>query len=151
MQAISMFYSDTTKPDGKHPQCKACHKYRHAKDRLDPAKRAACLARSAKYRGEHPAEFARGCRNSTLKKKYGITLYEVFKLWDEQGGRCKICDSKIARGDSSRKDASGLRVDHDHATGRVRGLLCVRCNSGLGNFLDNGGLLLKATAYLRGE
>lgn len=73
-------------------------------------------------------------------QKYGLTLegYEV--LLNAQGGRCAIC-----RGvDVGRS----LAVDHDHATGRVRGLLCVTCNTGLGSFKDDTQLLELAKLYL---
>lgn len=55
-----------------------------------------------------------------------------------QNGRCLIC------GEGSRR----LEIDHCHTTGRVRGLLCIYCNTGLGRFKDNPALLARAIAYL---
>lgn len=57
-----------------------------------------------------------------------------------QGGRCAICRELPGR--------KALHVDHDHASGRVRGLLCFRCNAGLGNFRDDPGTLKAALSYL---
>ena len=57
-----------------------------------------------------------------------------------QADACVICG-----------DESGLVVDHDHRTGRVRGALCQRCNMGLGHFRDDPELLELAAMYLRGE
>lgn len=62
------------------------------------------------------------------------------RLLAEQGGGCAIC------GDAA--EAGGhLHVDHDHADGRVRGLLCVRCNNGLGQFKEEPDLIREAAVY----
>jgi len=58
-------------------------------------------------------------------------------LLAEQGGLCAIC-----------REAPAAHVDHDHATGRVRGLLCFNCNGALGQFRDRPDLMLRAYAYL---
>jgi hypothetical protein len=57
-----------------------------------------------------------------------------------QNGLCLICAS-----------APADHVDHDHATGAIRGMLCFNCNGGLGQFKDNPDVVAKALAYLRGE
>ena len=60
----------------------------------------------------------------------------------EQSGVCAIC--------AKPPNGSRLCVDHNHETGQVRGLLCYQCNTGLGSFRDDKGLLKSALAYLRG-
>jgi len=86
-------------------------------------------------------------RSYHLRKKYGLSPAKFKALLDAQNGRCAICDAlldpAVPRGDGS------VHVDHDHAVGRVRGLLCNRCNPGLGNFRDDPVLLEKAANYLR--
>ena len=70
---------------------------------------------------------------------------EVFViLWEKQDGRCAICRTNLTftKGDDS------VNVDHCHATGHVRGLLCQSCNKGLGFFLDNLDILQRAAEYL---
>lgn len=81
-----------------------------------------------------------------LKKKFGISLEEYDRLLAEQGGCCAICGTSKPGG-----HYGVFMVDHDHATNRLRGLLCHGCNAGLGNFHDNVAALLKAIEYLRGQ
>lgn len=81
-----------------------------------------------------------------IKKRYGITLAEYDSLSLRQNGACAICGgiSKRRRIELFRS----LSVDHDHETGRVRGLLCDRCNLGLGQFRHSTELLTLAMMYL---
>jgi hypothetical protein len=62
---------------------------------------------------------------------------------DEQDGACLICGTDTPMGHHKR-----FVVDHNHSSGEVRGLLCSKCNSGLGCFSDNPHTLLKAAQYL---
>lgn len=80
-------------------------------------------------------------RNSDLKKNYGITVDQYEKMFKDQNGLCAICfgTSVVKR---------RLCVDHNHITGKVRGLLCDRCNFGLGHFNESEKLLLKAIDYI---
>lgn len=84
-------------------------------------------------------------RKSALKRKYNLTLAGYDKLYQKQKGRCDIC----GKHQSELKKA--LDVDHNHTTGKVRGLLCTNCNYGLGHFkADDVGtdLLIKAIMYM---
>jgi hypothetical protein len=72
-----------------------------------------------------------------LKRRYGITAAAADALLDQQGGLCAIC-----------RAAPAVHVDHDHATGAVRALLCFNCNGGLGQFKDNPNLLHAAAYYV---
>lgn len=74
-------------------------------------------------------------------KAYGLTEASYQILLDQQNGRCAIC---LKLPTDNRK----LSVDHDHETGKVRGLLCNPCNGSLGLFKEDLGLLMKATLYL---
>ncbi len=84
-------------------------------------------------------------RESTLKRRYGITPDEFDALLESQSNLCKICSRRF---DSSSTD-SRPAVDHDHKTHRVRGLLCPRCNAGLGQFMDSTDFLSNAIEYLK--
>ncbi len=83
-------------------------------------------------------------REFHLKKKYGITEADYERMLSDQGGGCVICGTKDPRG----RNHNRFHVDHCHITGIVRGLLCSRCNVGLGSFQDDVTLLNKAISYL---
>ena len=68
---------------------------------------------------------------------HGLTEAQYRDLQDQHGGRCAICSSD-----------EPLRIDHDHKTGKVRGLLCHHCNVALGHFNDSVQLIEKAIEYL---
>lgn len=91
---------------------------------------------------------ARRTRRSDLLKLYGMSEDDYQKMLRDQRGRCAIC--KLESTSLSRwGTVKALAVDHDHGTKRVRGLLCDKCNRGLGYFNDNVDLLRSATEYLR--
>jgi len=75
--------------------------------------------------------------------KYGITEETLEQAKKKQRNKCGICKIDI---DESSRD---FHIDHDHATGKFRGLLCFRCNLGLGLFKDNSMFLRKAVKYLK--
>jgi hypothetical protein len=71
------------------------------------------------------------------RDRYGIEPEDYDALHAAQGGLCALCDERPAE-----------HVDHDHESGRVRGLLCLHCNTGLGNFRDRADLIDRAITYL---
>jgi hypothetical protein len=85
-------------------------------------------------------------RDYQLKRNYGISLEQFNILAEAQNWRCKICG--YLPDPSAKHNQSVLHVDHDHVTGRVRGLLCPKCNRGLGLLGDDPNLLQKAIDYL---
>lgn len=78
-----------------------------------------------------------------LKYQYGLSIEQFENLVNEQNNKCFIC------GVEGGYNGKPLYVDHCHATGKVRKLLCQHCNSGLGMFKDNPELLLKAAEYIK--
>jgi Recombination endonuclease VII len=75
-------------------------------------------------------------------RKYGITLEEKRKMYDDQLGLCKMCNLAMFT-------ASDCNVDHDHRTKRIRGLIHRHCNLLIGLAKDNPSLLQKAIEYLK--
>lgn len=92
-----------------------------------------------RYYSKHSERYS----DAQLKRKYGIGLEEYNKLLASQGGKCLFCDKPPETGTKS------LAVDHDHETGKVRGLLCESHNRGLGMFHDNINELERAILYLK--
>ncbi len=82
-------------------------------------------------------------RANQIKHHYGVTSAQYALLLAKNGGKCHICG-----GEEKTRGKSRLSVDHDHVTGRVRGLLCGPCNKGLGMFRDNPFLLRCAATYV---
>lgn len=79
------------------------------------------------------------------RRKYGLEPHDLSRILARQSGKCAICQAEMVDG-SLRND--GLVVDHCHASGQVRGLLCNKCNKGLGHFNDKPELLRAAATYL---
>jgi hypothetical protein len=79
-----------------------------------------------------------------LKRCYGITESQ----YNEMGEACNICGAKDDLREKSRKEKHRLSVDHDKETGKIRGKLCGNCNTGIGLFKHDLGLMLKAMEYL---
>lgn len=106
-----------------------------------------CNEKAERYQGSKRS----ACRRCELFKEmtrtYGITREEYENLVEEQKNVCRICGNP----ETSTRNGNVrlLAVDHNHTTGKVRGLLCSRCNVGLGYFKDDPELLEKAIEYIR--
>lgn len=99
-----------------------------------------CISRAhAEWRERNPG----ASRLRNLKSKYGLTPEQYFKMVEDQNGGCSICGAA----ESGWKISPFLHVDHDHATGRVRGLLCHQCNIAVGT-IENGVPVSGLLAYL---
>jgi hypothetical protein len=93
-------------------------------------------------RNVNPVYREKSCRrlaNGRRKAKYGLSPADFERMLIRQNFRCAVCRIR---------PADTLCVDHCHVTGEVRGLLCRKCNTGLGCFNDSPVLMLKAMAYL---
>lgn len=93
-----------------------------------------------------PRSQCRACWNARSqairnRRLYGISEVSYARLFAEQGSRCAICGRD--------PEVRHLSVDHDHATGAVRGLLCRMCNIGIGAFREDPEVMCNAIAYLR--
>ena len=151
-QPLENFYKATGGRDGLRGDCKACFRAR-AKARY-PAVRERAIERARRWQAENREQFLatqrrlkqspegrRKNRAGYLWRKYGITLEEYEDRLEAQGGVCGIC----GRPPTAR---IALHVDHEHTTGRIRGLLCFRCNNALGDFDDDHDRLVAALVYL---
>lgn len=126
VKPVREFYAKASGKFGVMGHCKeCCHKVsaaRYAREKKeDNARSAAWRKRNAAY-----------LREFELHRDYGLTVAQYEALFWSQGGVCKICCKPETVKESRTGATRQLAVDHCHATGQVRGLLCVRCNTALG-------------------
>jgi hypothetical protein len=117
------YHTHYSNKDGFRTSCKTCRTGQHKA-----------------YRAAKKAPAFQG-----IGHKYGITPAQYNALLLAQDGQCIICGESDPHGGRT----FGFCVDHDHATGEIRGLLCNSCNSGLGMFRDNPRYLQRAIHYLQ--
>jgi hypothetical protein len=91
-----------------------------------------CRSESCENQKVGRSAYCGPCRNSI--QRYGLSAPQRQKVLETQGGVCKICKTQI-QFDGSRSQYSAC-IDHDHATGRIRGILCGNCNTWTG-YLEN--------------
>ena len=100
------------------------------------------LLRAAEWKRKNPGAIRAINIKGKLKSRYGLSTEDYELILDSQDGVCAICRTEDP-GHHGR-----FYIDHCHKTGDIRGLLCSRCNTGLGLFLDNPERLSAAIAYL---
>jgi hypothetical protein len=128
VKSLEEFHVNKALFGGRFAECKVCH-YAHSK--YDKNADEDVKARWSRY------------RHNSLVRKYGLEPEEYTTLLQAQSGGCAICESQTDPYIQRR-----LGVDHDHITGKVRGILCTACNNGLGSFKDNPDRLRRAAEYL---
>jgi len=142
------FYAEKKGRDGRRPECKTCNlANRAAKYRENPRP---AIERALRWKRDNPERYRAtqreyvesgkksvSSRKSHLKRKYGLTLEAFDALLASQGGGCAVC---------GRADADN--VDHDHITGRVRGILCFNCNVAIGHVAEDEDRLVALMTYL---
>lgn len=95
-----------------------------------------------KWQGNHKLKHPRGQKSRYLKHKYGIDIVRFDSIMESQGHACAICKRAFC-------PELIPYVDHEHVEGgQVRGILCLQCNTGLGNFKDSKDLPIAAISYL---
>jgi len=113
---------------------------------------------NAAYRATHPKKKAPSIKSASKRgrprapdaiawyrhKKYGLTREAFTAIFQTQNSCCAICGNELELW------SAHSHIDHDHKTGRVRGILCHHCNIGLGNFRDNSTSLAAVITYLEG-
>jgi hypothetical protein len=130
----------TDRPHCAKGLCASCYTIRWMKENPD--------ANSGnRWNKNHPEKTRYHVRKSSLKKKYGLTMAQYEAMWEAQQGRCANVRCNFT-GELLCYQRNGLHVDHDHKTGKVRGLLCSTCNKAMGMLGDDPGRLLGLIEYL---
>lgn len=137
---LTDFYGDRSTPDKHTTRCKACYKanriawHKRNPERFRENQRRLNQTKGFQYR---------------LKYNFGLTPEQYAEIAKEQNGVCAICGRPETTIDPRYGKTRQLAVDHDHATGKIRGLLCRFCNTALGLLDDDSERMEKAAAYVR--
>jgi len=118
--------------------CKACTRARLKESRTRTSKLPCAACKDAPR-----AQGQTWCKPCATAHKWGMPWEDLQALWESQGHACAICRKTLEL------PHKRTHVDHDHKTGAVRGVLCMHCNTGLGQFRDNTSLLQAAIEYLK--
>lgn len=120
------------------PACRSAHFFARNRDQMN----AYAREKRKRYKQENPEYWKRKQRRDQLAQ-YGwdLEMYDV--TYRAVEGRCPICLNTFPP-----EGRNGLVIDHCHKTGKVRGLLCMRCNAGLGNFNDDPEVVTRALLWL---
>lgn len=131
------FYKNKAQPDGTSSTCKVCSK-KYTSNYYKQNK-LTVVQKQKDYRKRNERKVI----SQKLYAKYGITSLQKEQMLQDQNYRCLIGLEKLTY--------KTAHVDHCHTTGRIRGLLCNKCNVGLGMFGDRPDTLKRAVKYLEGD
>lgn len=126
----SSFYPEPSRAHGISSRCIKC----------DQEKNRALYKQNAEQRKAYRIRYKARRRELHLEQKWGMSISEYGAMCRAQNGLCAICGKAPLK--------RQLAVDHDHATGAIRGLLCDSCNLGIGYFNDDPELMLAAIDYI---
>lgn len=131
---LEYFHARSATRDGLQSRCKDCRNANYKKYRkTDAGKKARRKSRSKRTEQSE--------RKWGLKYRYGITFEQHKQVYIKQNGCCAICNISVKY--------SEIQTDHDHKTGKIRGLLCRCCNTGIGFLKDNIEIMQNAIKYLK--
>lgn len=143
----SLFYAHKHTADGRATYCMECQKADSRARRAASRERVKAWNAAAR---EREAPSARSVRMREYRlSRYGLTGEQYDEMLQAQEGVCAVCRQPEWFIDPRKGTPRNLAVDHCHSTGRVRGLLCGRCNRAIGHFEDDHEVLTRAAAYLK--
>jgi hypothetical protein len=142
----SRIMADPQRREAERVRRREQSKRKYEADRGTPTRMEARTERARQWREKNRPKAREASNAARIKRCYGLAREDWQALHDAQGGRCAIC----RREQKPHRDGTldRLSVDHDHQTGRVRGLLCHDCNHVLGKMDDDPERLRAAAAYL---
>ena len=139
----SEFHKNSTTRDGYSYHCGACRcEYYREKNNTDQHRTRA----RTKY--ANSPEMQLKAKKNWLRSRFGIEYEDYMEMIERQDNKCAICGREENR-KWRNKISRELAVDHDHESGKVRGLLCASCNTAIGLMQDDVTLLAKAIDYLQ--
>lgn len=151
LKALRFFSKNIRMKDGRVNRCCECskisarksrEKYKELGRKITEEQKVINNNRSRKFKLKNLERVRAQQRKSFLKARYDFTQQEFFELFKKQNFSCAICSSTNLHGKRN------MYLDHNHSNGKVRGILCLKCNAGLGQLSDNPQTILKAYRYL---
>lgn len=125
-------------------QCSKCLKIKNLSEyHLDKYTEAGHASKCKECVHEYSLSYSTRSAIRRRKLRYNLDNEDYLLLVEQQKGKCAICQTKEPKGRNNK-----FHIDHDHSTGKVRGLLCHHCNVALGSFFDNIQFLKNAIKYL---
>jgi len=124
--------------DGLNYWCRKCQKINNKQYYIDNKEK---IIKHVKKRYKENPEKQ---RNRNYKRRFNITIDDYNKMFKKQNGKCDICGSN----DSGSIKTEHFFIDHNHITGKIRGLLCYSCNSAVGLLKDDIEISKNLTKYL---
>ena len=163
LKSVKKFYTDKYRLDGYTYHCKLCykkyrklykneraiyHKKYYHKNKLKYIKKSLEWRRKNKIKLQ---KYHYKYNKKYRLQKYNLNLQGYFRILKKQHGVCAICNKKQTRRGNNTNKLYLLDVDHNHKTGKIRGLLCGNCNKAIGLFNENILIFQNAIRYLRKE
>ncbi len=148
VKPLSEFCKKSASPTGRVSACKVCNKiYRDSRKEENAAKQKVYYeANREDYKVKNKIRWAKNKAQNKIKSRtkhlwvsYGMTDEQHMQMYVGQDGCCLLCEQTV--------EYSKVHTDHDHNTGRVRGLLCARCNLGM-CFVDDADFMQRAADYV---
>ena len=149
-KSITEFSKNKDCRGGIRNSCRACNNEHNRQYRQTHKKEIAIT--TALYRQlnkEKIVEYARAHKENRadyhLQRNHGLSMGQVREMFSSQRGKCLVCEKQM---NMEGRNSGRAHVDHNHQTGKNRGLICDNCNRGLGFFHDNIRSLKNAIIYL---
>ena len=148
---LSLFAKNKSNFAGVNSECKRCRSKRRTtqeyrnqenKRRSTPEQKKRMYLSFVKYKNKNKKKVALTQKKWFLKKFYGLSYDQYQNILKSQDNKCAIC------GLDQKNCARTFNVDHKHEEGKVRGILCNNCNTGIGLFKENEMIMHKAINYL---
>lgn len=134
------FHKRPDKKRGRHYHCKSCNSKYTTTDAARVRGRVKSKRCRDKIKATDPEKYKRQWRAWNLKKFYNLTIDDYNEMLAAQNGTCAICFQPPGN--------TNFHVDHNHSSGKIRGLLCSACNTAIGLLNENPEILKSALAYL---
>lgn len=139
VKPLILFPKNTLCADGTSGECKSCTAVRRRANYQRT--KVKVYQQSQAWKAANPASTKLSVRKCRLKREFGLSLEDYDALFEKQSGGCAICGESC-------KTGKRLAVDHEHASGIVRGLCCAGCNTSLGLLKESPAVLASALRYL---